>query len=131
MLALTRYSNAIYLFMVACAVLFATTMNVFFSKGDTASRVGGLIGAVGVGVVLGLPYFLSFQAARLKTATQIKRAMVANTFFLTFCALIAVVGVFSDPLISFGAVLWSLPALIAVNTFKSLSTSQTSPNPSN
>ncbi len=41
MLALTRYSNAIYLFMVACAVLFATTMNVFFSRGVDLTRLHG------------------------------------------------------------------------------------------
>lgn len=125
MLALTKYSNALYLFIAACAVLFSATVNVFFSKADTATRMGGLVGVIGVGVVMALPYFLSFRAARTKTGPHVKQAMVASTIFLALSALVAVVGLFGDPVLSFGAVLWSLPALFTVNTFKSWSAAQT------
>lgn len=125
MLTLTKYSNALYLFIVACAVLFSTTVNVFFSNADTATRVGGIIGVVGVGVVMALPYFFSFRAARTRAADHVKQAMVASTIFLALSAPIAIFGAFGDLMVSFGAVLWSLPAIFAVNTFKSWPTSHT------
>ena len=124
MLSITKYINALYLFFVACTALFMTTMNLFFATTDTATRAGGLLGAAAIVGLLALPYYFTFQAANTKTASHVKRAMVASTSLLALCALIGVFGAFSDPTLAFAALVWGIPALFAVNTFKSWPRSQ-------
>lgn len=120
MLALTRYSNGLYLLLAACAILFTLFANVFLSNADAATRIGGLLGGVGVAAVLGLPYFFSFRASRTLAVIHVKQAMISSTVLLAICALVGAVGLFMDFMLAFAALIWGLPSIFAVNAFKSL-----------
>ena len=117
MLLLTRYANALYLFIIAVSVV-ASEYGTILSTESFAYKLGGVAGTLVFGAFFAIPYFFSYRATKTGNTKDVKSAIVASTVLLALCGLFILFGLATDHAFAFTGLLLGLPALFAVNTFK-------------